>query len=183
MKTLKLLPLVLASFAGGAVFAADTAGTKVDSPIADKTYDLQKIFAGKLLDAEGKPVKTDDIGKTPYTLVYYSAHWCPPCRAFTPKLVKFVNENRKDGNFSIAFVSSDHSQKDMQGYIKETKMPWGGVMKGDIKSSGISAGVSGIPCLRVFDKDGKVVFDSFDKKDEYTGPGEILEKFAAKLKK
>ncbi|KAK0074992.1 hypothetical protein PV326_011971, partial [Microctonus aethiopoides] len=40
--------------------------------------------------------------------VYFSAHWCPPCRAFTPQLVDTYQRIRERGqNFEVIFVSSD----------------------------------------------------------------------------
>merc|ERR1711898_41575 len=45
-------------------------------------------------------------------LLYFSAHWCPPCRGFTPKLVEFFSElEKKYPDASIAFVSSDKDSK------------------------------------------------------------------------
>ena len=29
-----------------------------------------------------------------YLMLYFSAHWCPPCKAFTPELVKVYNKVR-----------------------------------------------------------------------------------------
>ena len=50
--------------------------------------------------------------------VYYSAHWCPPCRAFTPELVKFYDETKANHpDFELVFVSSDHSAKEMKEYM------------------------------------------------------------------
>ncbi len=40
--------------------------------------------------------------------IYFSAHWCPPCRAFTPNLVKFRDKNKDE--FEIVFVSSDKDE-------------------------------------------------------------------------
>jgi nucleoredoxin len=46
-------------------------------------------------------------------LVYFSAHWCPPCRRFTPELVKFYNDLLlKRTDFEIIFASSDRSEED-----------------------------------------------------------------------
>ncbi|XP_052128314.1 nucleoredoxin-like [Frankliniella occidentalis] len=42
--------------------------------------------------------------------VYFSAHWCPPCKAFTPQLVRTYNAVRERGiSFEVIFVSSDRS--------------------------------------------------------------------------
>jgi len=39
-------------------------------------------------------------------LVYFSAHWCPPCRGFTPDLKKAYEDDLKAGNVEIIFVST-----------------------------------------------------------------------------
>lgn len=43
--------------------------------------------------------------------IYFSAHWCPPCRRFTPFLSKFYNaiKIRENKKFEILFVSQDNS--------------------------------------------------------------------------
>ena len=43
-----------------------------------------------------------------YVGIYFSAHWCPPCKAFTPVLTDFYNSVNKNGKiFEVIFVSSD----------------------------------------------------------------------------
>ncbi len=57
--------------------------------------------------------------------IYFSAHWCPPCRAFTPQLVQWhdkVKAGPNGNNFNIVFVSSDRDEKSMKDYFGE--MPW-----------------------------------------------------------
>ncbi len=148
---------------------------------ADAKRDLAKIFDGKLVDADGKPVKTEALAKADYTLVYFSAHWCPPCRAFTPKLVEFTKKHRKDGNFEVVFVSSDRDEKAMLGYMKDTGMSWGGVLSKGADLQDLSAGLVGIPTLRLFDKEGKLVTDSVVD-GRYRGPDYVLGELEKKLK-
>lgn len=54
--------------------------------------------------------------------LYFSAHWCPPCRGFTPKLAEFYKKHHTEKNFEIVFVSSDKNDAEFQEYYKE--MPW-----------------------------------------------------------
>ena len=89
--------------------------------------------------------------------VYCSAHWCPPCRAFTPQLVKFANEHKDQ--LAVVFISFDQDEAKMFGYMKEAKMPWSAV---PFKSAGGQAiakeqGVTGIPTLLVYGKDGNLL--------------------------
>lgn len=57
--------------------------------------------------------------------LYFSAHWCPPCRNFTPKLKAFYTEMlQKDPNFEILFVSSDKSAEEMKSYYSADHGDW-----------------------------------------------------------
>ena len=77
---------------------------------------------GAVVDKAGNVVdlKTHCAGKT--VGIYFSAHWCPPCRGFTPQLAEFYLRNSKDKNFEVIFVSSDRDEKSFQEYYHE--MPW-----------------------------------------------------------
>lgn len=60
-------------------------------------------------------------------MIYFSAHWCPPCRKFTPKLIKFYKNMKKDKekgaeSFELVFVSLDRSESAYNEYISD--MPW-----------------------------------------------------------
>merc|ERR1712100_777041 len=58
-------------------------------------------------------------------LLYFSAHWCPPCRGFTPKLVEFYSKlEKKYPEASIAFVSSDKDSKAWASYYQSMGENW-----------------------------------------------------------
>jgi thiol-disulfide isomerase/thioredoxin len=143
---------------------------------------LIKKVEKNLVDASGKKVKAD-LDAPEYLLIYYSAHWCPPCRTFTPKLVEFYNENKSKAKFELIFVSSDKTEEAMKEYMTSTSMPWKAVNYKDIQSSGIGKfSGSGIPCLVLFDKERNVIADSFDGQ-KYLGPQQVLDKFREIIEK
>jgi thiol-disulfide isomerase/thioredoxin len=119
-------------------------------------FDWKTRFPEGLVDNAGKTVDLATL-KNKTVAVYCSAHWCPPCRAFTPELVKFANANKT--KLAVVFISSDRAEDEMFTYMKETKMPWPAV---PFKSAGGSAiqkeqGVTGIPTLLVYGKDGQLL--------------------------
>lgn len=59
-----------------------------------------------------------------YVLVYFSAHWCPPCRAFTPQLRHFYETHHEKKNMEVVFVSLDTSEKDLQAYMRGYHGNW-----------------------------------------------------------
>merc|ERR1712072_1280543 len=85
--------------------------------------------------------------------LYFSAHWCPPCRGFTPKLAQFYKDGLKD-KMEIVFVSSDRDQASFNEYFNE--MPWLAMPfekraeKDDLSDA---FGISGIPSLVVLSTD------------------------------
>ena len=55
-------------------------------------------------------------------LLYFSAHWCGPCRQFTPRLVQFYNQYAAKYNFEVCFVSADHDEKSFLSYYEEVRL-------------------------------------------------------------
>ena len=90
--------------------------------------------------------------------IYFSAHWCPPCRFFTPKLVEFYNKTTEShDDFEVVFVSSDKDLAAMTKY--HHKMPWLAMPynREEAQTVGKKYGVRGIPTFIVFDEKGEVV--------------------------
>lgn len=127
-----------------------------------------------LVDAKGKRWSGGDPADCRYTLFYFSAHWCPPCQIFSPKLVSFYNGKKVGSNFEIIFVSSDYSADAMEDYMQELAMPWPAVKFSRIKDAGLSAYAGpGIPCLVLFDEAGNVLSHSYVN-GSYVGPTRVL---------
>jgi len=103
--------------------------------------------------------KADALGGKTFGL-YFSAHWCGPCRHFTPELVKTYNAMKAAGNtdFEIVFVSSDRDQAACDSYHGE--MPWLALPYSEraIKEELSNAlEVQGIPTLVIVGPDGKII--------------------------
>jgi len=79
------------------------------------------LFGETLLTKDGeKP--TSEILKDKVVGVYFSAHWCPPCRGFTPKLAEWYTKDLKTKGMEIVFVSSDKDEGQFTSYYGE--QPW-----------------------------------------------------------
>ncbi|CCW65186.1 unnamed protein product [Phytomonas sp. EM1] len=59
-----------------------------------------------------------------YILVYFSAHWCLPCRIFTPKLRSFYDKYHREKQFEVVFVSLDKSVEGMRAYMETSHGNW-----------------------------------------------------------
>ncbi|CAH9108313.1 unnamed protein product [Cuscuta europaea] len=96
------------------------------------------------------------VGKN--ILIYFSAHWCPPCRAFLPKLIKAYHKIKaKDDAFDVIFVSSDQDQTSFDDFF--SKMPWLALPFGDERKGILSRlfKVRGIPMLVAIGKTGQTI--------------------------
>ncbi len=62
---------------------------------------------------------------TEYFLIYFSAHWCAPCRKLTPALVGFYKELKSTHpEVELIFVSADRDSEAMNRYASWAQMPW-----------------------------------------------------------
>ncbi|WOO40978.1 thioredoxin-like domain-containing protein [Rubellicoccus peritrichatus] len=155
---------------------------KVEEPTTPKLRDktsFEEAISSNLVQLDGrrlKGVSSDAMEPKEYYAIYYSAHWCPPCRKFTPKLVNFYKkQKRKHDDFEIIFVSSDRSEEAMEEYMEETSMRWFALDYDKKKRARDLTQFSGkgIPCLVVVDKDGNVLSHSYDG-TKYLGPTKVM---------
>jgi len=112
------------------------------------------LGAEPLLDIDGKTsIDLASVVKdAPLVALYFSAHWCGPCRHFTPKLVAFVNKLAAQGSrLPVIFASSDHDSTAFDEYF--ASMPWYAFPHADARINALKSkfGADGIPWLVVLD--------------------------------
>lgn len=116
------------------------------------------MFGETLLTKSGEKPTDEVLGGKAGVLVYFSAHWCPPCRGFTPKLSEFHKKHSAAKNFETVFVSSDKDQGAFDEYYGEmpfTALPFS---KRDLKGTlSTQYKVNGIPTLVVLGPDGELI--------------------------
>mmetsp|Transcript_24347 Transcript_24347/g.51000 ORF Transcript_24347/g.51000 Transcript_24347/m.51000 type:complete len:792 (+) Transcript_24347:521-2896(+) len=101
--------------------------------------------------------------------LYFSAHWCPPCRAFTPELLKEyedIRTQRGAHSFEVVFVSFDNSDREFGEYYSSmmtphTKEQWLSLeySKSRELAKDLSEvfGLRGFPSLVLLNKDGIIL--------------------------
>ena len=123
----------------------------------DSTISIELIpekLNGKDGEVKFSPKDTQFFG------LYFSAHWCPPCRNFTPKLINFYEvANKTQKQIEIIFVTSDKSEAEFNEYFGS--MPWLSIPFKDeaINNLKESFEIMGIPTFLVFNSEGKLIDD------------------------
>merc|ERR1712194_260743 len=115
------------------------------------------LFADATLKGQSGDVKGSSLNGKVFGL-YFSAHWCPPCRGFTPKLAEWYKKDLQAKGFEVVFVSSDKDEASFKEYSAE--QPWLALDFADRKRKDQLStffGVEGIPSFVIIDKDGSVI--------------------------
>jgi len=142
---------------------------------------LVSLLGEKVINGDHEEVSVESISQKKGAVgIYFSAHWCPPCRGFTPVLGDFyeaVKDARQD-NFEVVFVSSDRADEDFKGYFGE--MPWLAVPFADRetkKKLSEKYGVTGIPTLIVVNAETGETLDMNGRATVASGNGKFADKW------
>ena len=118
---------------------------------------IAKLLKGNLVRCQNGLLTSyydEELNRKKIYGLYFSAHWCPPCRKFTPQLVEYYNKiAREHPEFEIIFISADKTADAMAGYMRDTGMPWPAIDYAKVPTMGALnkyAG-SGIPDLVIID--------------------------------
>lgn len=105
---------------------------------------------------------SDHVGKGHYTLVDFWASWCGPCIRETKVLKKIYEKYNGKGLEILGVAVWDEPHNTLEA-IKKHELPWTNIINAQTIPTDIY-GISGIPCIILFDPDGKIV--SRDKQDD-----------------
>merc|ERR1719408_353863 len=114
-----------------------------------------------LSGTDGETVDVEELkGEGKVIGLYFSAHWCPPCRSFTPKLVEAYKDHLQAKGLEVIFVSSDKDTKSFTDYFGT--MPWLAIPHGDPRKGKLSKlfSVQGIPTFVLVDAQTGAVINS-----------------------
>lgn len=128
---------------------------------------LEALLGSEIYGNDGKAIPTSSLAGKTAIGIYFSAHWCGPCRMFTPMLKKYYETHAAAKNFEIVFASSDRSEGEYNEYYKE--MPWKSLGFGSAKKEELSSKfkVRGIPTFVLVDGEGNTI--TTDARSEVMG--------------
>merc|ERR1712055_334750 len=131
-----------------------------------QTAKMTSLSTATLFKADGSSVEAGPAleGKD-LILFYFSAHWCPPCRKFTPMLAEFYKEAASLG-VEVIFISRDKTEEEMFEYMKEMHGDWLAIKYKSELSESLKEKykIEGIPTLVVMRKsDGALLNDLGEK--------------------
>eukprot|EP00096_Caligus_rogercresseyi_P005931 TRINITY_DN22008_c0_g1_i1.p2 TRINITY_DN22008_c0_g1~~TRINITY_DN22008_c0_g1_i1.p2 ORF type:complete len:147 (+),score=33.61 TRINITY_DN22008_c0_g1_i1:299-739(+) len=122
---------------------------------------MDSLSGQQLLRKNGSVVSAEEALQNKEIIAFYfSAHWCPPCQAFTPVLTDFYTDLIKEEEpIEIIFVSSDRGPEEMKAYIHESHGDWLSVQHGAALADHLKKkyDITGIPSLIVVTKSGALI--------------------------
>ncbi|KAF4663920.1 hypothetical protein FOL47_005495 [Perkinsus chesapeaki] len=160
------IPMLVIVDQNGETITTDGRSAVADDPTGQdlpwRPKPVTDLLPKAFVDKDGSETTKESLqGK--HLGLYFSAHWCPPCKKFTPLLAKWYNENHAKlaDKFEIIFVSSDNSEQEYTNYL--ATMPWPAVPFGQQAAKAAlekAVGVNGIPTLAIISPDGAVITTS-----------------------
>ena len=155
---------VLTLFCLACCFFLIASASESSHPLARYATNLVVLKGDKLV-----PFKTTRFLKAPFTVLYFSAGWCPDCRKFSPALVEaYDHQPKKAQRFEVVLLSRDKTEAAMIKYMATDKMRWPALAFGKLETAeDLNSFYSGhgIPCLSVLDARGNLVLQSKSDQD------------------
>uniref|UniRef100_A0A0B7BK01 Thioredoxin domain-containing protein n=1 Tax=Arion vulgaris TaxID=1028688 RepID=A0A0B7BK01_9EUPU len=123
---------------------------------------LEDLLGKEVTGKDGNSVSVSSLEANDLLGIYFSAHWCSPCRCFTPTLAECYNKVTSAGKkWEIIFISLDKDEESCKQYYES--MPWLLFpFESDLKETlADKYEVTGIPTLLLLDpKSGERITDN-----------------------
>jgi len=147
----------------------------VNQPTLGPSYDSMQLLLGHKLQSASTTedtmlwtksnknyIATASCPPKPLLCLYFSGHWCGPCRTFTPELAKCF-QNGLSKYSDIVFISADRSEGAFEDYFSSMPgflaLPY--EQRQTAQALGERFGVRGYPTLVVINREtGEVVSQS-----------------------
>jgi thiol-disulfide isomerase/thioredoxin len=125
---------------------------------------MKNLFPDLLVTRDGSKRDTAASLAGKMVAVYFSAHWCGPCRQFTPLLGQVYQAMKAAGKaekFEVVFCSADHSEPEFKSYF-QSMAPWLAIDYEDDERESFMGTfkVQGIPKLVILAPDGRMITDN-----------------------
>ena len=137
---------------------------------------LEELLGEKILKRSSAgggddEIPTSSLATKKQIILYFSAHWCPPCRGFTPLLSKAYDGYKKKvgdeekSETEVIFVSRDSDAEAFAEYHKEMSFP-ALPFDANLASTLVKAfGVEGIPSMVAINGKGEAIHENEDSID------------------
>jgi thiol-disulfide isomerase/thioredoxin len=157
--------------------AAVFCGAAMNVPAADSLKQTTPPAFQGMVDAKGQPYAGTAFADAKIYVLYFSASWCPDCRAFSPKFVKFIRENSAaNPHMATVMINDDEDPAKMLAYMQSENMPFPSIPLAAVRTNAALKAYAGkyIPQVVVLDSNGKVLASNFEN-DVYVEPDKTLE--------
>jgi len=146
--------LILLDADSGEVINKEGRAVIMDEPETWKPPTLFEALSGDLTTRDGTKPFSELREQAEVIALYFSAHWCPPCRGFTPKFGETYKKLEAAGKkFAVIFVSSDRDEEGFKEYFESMPSTWLAIPPGDKRKGQLDTifEVQGIPTLVLID--------------------------------
>mmetsp|Transcript_45871 Transcript_45871/g.53038 ORF Transcript_45871/g.53038 Transcript_45871/m.53038 type:complete len:1282 (-) Transcript_45871:153-3998(-) len=165
-------PLVPNSDCGIDYDPSDTASSPIYDVPLDSVFFNSSLGPNLLSNVSFRKDTAATLSNARLIGLYFSAHWCGPCRQFTPMLAEMydhLTDIHPTHGIEIVFVSGDRDEQSFKEYYQT--MPWKAIPFDQLQlvkqSLNTTYGVRGIPAFVVLDAvSGQVVVSASESRQE-----------------